>query len=164
MSSSRLERPITDRKGDLVDRDEPPAYDGMYHESSGYGHARRGSGSMWTPEPYHEHHMNDGGMQNLMEPPDDRDVYPGAAPIGPNAAGSLGRKSQTVECPWCHAVITTRVKRRLGYKSGGAAVVVAIIAWPLFWVPLLIPGMHRKIHYCPQCRRKIGRGHRQNQP
>ncbi|KAJ2764201.1 hypothetical protein IWQ56_004578, partial [Coemansia nantahalensis] len=102
----------------------------------------------------------DSGMQNLMEPPDDRNVYPGAQPVGPDAANHLGRRAQTVECPWCHAVVTTNVRREMGLKNGGAALLVAIIAWPLFWVPLVVPGLHRKIHYCPQCRRKIGRGHR----
>ncbi|KAJ1939253.1 hypothetical protein GGF37_004474, partial [Kickxella alabastrina] len=79
---------------------------------------------------------------------------------GPSAADGLGRQAQTVECPWCHAVVTTRIKRRIGFKAGGAAVLVAAIAWPLFWVPLVVPGLHRKTHYCPQCRRKIGRGRR----
>ncbi|KAJ1734395.1 hypothetical protein LPJ61_001090 [Coemansia biformis] len=157
--ASRLEKPITDSAGSLAE----------------HGHGRHGgpSGSQLDPPPYLDgpqrapgpsthsgpYHA-DGGMQNLMEPPDDRDVYPQAPPVGPDAASHLGRRPQTVECPWCHAVVTTRVRRQLGLKSGGAAVVVAIIAWPLFWVPLVVPGLHRKIHYCPQCQRKIGRGHR----
>ncbi|KAJ1719389.1 hypothetical protein LPJ53_005844 [Coemansia erecta] len=87
-------------------------------------------------------------------------MYGEGAPTGPSAAESLGRQAQTVECPWCHARVTTRIKRRIGFKAGGAAVLVAAIAWPLFWVPLVVPGLHRKTHFCPQCRRKIGRGRR----
>lgn len=90
----------------------------------------------------------------------DGEMYSPALPVGPMADNSLGRHSQTVECPWCHAVVNTQIKRRIGYKAGGAAVAAAIIAWPLFWVPLVIPGLHRKTHYCPQCHRKIGRGRR----
>ncbi|KAJ2685107.1 hypothetical protein H4R19_006830 [Coemansia spiralis] len=128
---SNLDRPITDGAA----APDPPPYAGS------------------PPQ-------NDGGMQNLVEPPDDRDVYPQAPPTGPDAANHLGRQPQTVECPWCHAVVTTRVRRQLGRKNAGVAIAVAIIAWPLFWVPLVVPGLHRKIHYCPQCQRKIGRGHR----
>ncbi|KAJ2375424.1 hypothetical protein IW150_002555 [Coemansia sp. RSA 2607] len=87
-------------------------------------------------------------------------MYGEGVPVGPSAAESLGRQAQTVECPWCHARVTTRIKRRIGFKAGGAAVLVAAIAWPLFWVPLVVPGLHRKTHFCPQCRRKIGRGRR----
>ncbi|KAJ2878310.1 hypothetical protein FB639_003425, partial [Coemansia asiatica] len=90
-------------------------------------------------------------------------MYPESGPIGPVAAENLGRYSQTVECPWCHGLVTTRIKRRIGFKAGGAAVLVAAVAWPLFWVPLVVPGLHRKTHYCPQCRRKIGRGRRSYQ-
>ncbi|KAJ2751827.1 hypothetical protein GGI19_004231 [Coemansia pectinata] len=99
------------------------------------------------------------GMREPMLPDGD-DMYTPAPPIGPSAAGGLGRQSQTVECPWCHAVVSTRVKRKIGAKAGGAAALVAFIAWPLFWVPLLIPGLQRKTHYCPSCNRKIGRGRR----
>ncbi|KAJ2397538.1 hypothetical protein GGI23_003499 [Coemansia sp. RSA 2559] len=107
-----------------------------------------------------DHYNNGSHMYSLMAPPNDSDVYSQADPVGPDAGNGLGRKSQVVECPWCHARVSTIVKRRLGYKAGGAAVLVAALVWPLFWVPLLIPGLHRKIHYCPECRRKIGRGHR----
>ncbi|KAJ2556425.1 hypothetical protein GGH95_005370 [Coemansia sp. RSA 1836] len=99
------------------------------------------------------------GMREPMLPDGD-DMYSPAPPVGPSAAGSLGRQSQTVECPWCHAVVSTRVRRKIGAKAGGAAVLVALIAWPLFWVPLLVPGLQRKTHYCPSCNRRIGRGRR----
>ncbi|KAJ2493751.1 hypothetical protein IWW37_000382 [Coemansia sp. RSA 2050] len=99
------------------------------------------------------------GMREPMLP-DGNDMYSPAPPIGPSAAGGLGRQPQTVECPWCHAVVSTRVHRQIGAKAGGAAVLVALIAWPLFWVPLLVPGLQRKTHYCPSCHRKIGRGRR----
>ncbi|PIA15300.1 hypothetical protein COEREDRAFT_82060 [Coemansia reversa NRRL 1564] len=135
------------------------AYNNRYSGAS-YGTAQQTGGAMLIPGPYGDPNYEDGGMQNLRTPPDDSHVYPQAPPTGPNAAENLGRHPQTVECPWCHAVVTTKTKRRLGFKSGGAAVLVAAIAWPLFWVPLLIPGLHRKTHYCPQCNRKIGRGHR----
>ncbi|KAJ1953279.1 hypothetical protein EC988_003085 [Linderina pennispora] len=81
-------------------------------------------------------------------------------PAGPQAVGNLGREVTTVECPWCHYVVETNVKRSIGVKAGGAALITAAIAWPLFWVPLVVPGLQRKTHYCPQCKRKIGRGHR----
>ncbi|KAJ1835045.1 hypothetical protein IWW55_005569 [Coemansia sp. RSA 2706] len=168
--ASRLDRPLTDSKGNFID------YEGRRRRSSAsdsgsgnHGHRRHSGTSLDStqhvgmPEPEHYYGRapsEDGGMQNLMEPPDDNAVYPRAAPVGPDAGENLGRHSQTVECPWCHAVVTTRIKRRIGFKSGGAAVLVAVIAWPLFWVPLLVPGLHRKTHYCPQCRRKIGRGRR----
>ncbi|KAJ2664403.1 hypothetical protein IW148_001983 [Coemansia sp. RSA 1199] len=113
---------------------------------------------MSKPEQHILH--EDGGMQNLMEPPDYRNVYPQAAPVEPAAGLNLGLHAQTVECPWCHSVVTTQIKQRIGYKSGGAAVVVALIIWPLFWVPLAMSGLRRKVHYCPQCNRKIGRGRR----
>ncbi|KAJ1824117.1 hypothetical protein LPJ60_001006 [Coemansia sp. RSA 2675] len=99
------------------------------------------------------------GMREPMLPDGD-DMYSPAPPIGPSAAGGLGRQSQTVECPWCHALVSTRVHRQIGAKASGAAVLVAFIAWPLFWVPLLVPGLQRKTHYCPSCHRKIGRGSR----
>ncbi|KAJ2743092.1 hypothetical protein GGI20_004005 [Coemansia sp. BCRC 34301] len=99
------------------------------------------------------------GMREPMLPDGD-DMYSPAPPIGPSTAGTLGRHSQTVECPWCHALVSTRIQRKIGAKAGGAAVLVALIAWPLFWVPLLVPGLQRKTHYCPSCNRRIGRGRR----
>ncbi|KAI9479864.1 hypothetical protein LPJ78_001010 [Coemansia sp. RSA 989] len=152
--ASRLDQPLTNSKGSPIDY-------GAENRSGqrDYDRSSQHSRTLAMPTPYNPH--EDGGMQNL-QPPDYDSVYPEAEPAGPSAANNLGRHAQTVECPWCHAVVTTRVKRRLGYKAGGAAVVVAVIAWPLFWVPLLVPGLHRKIHYCPQCRRKIGRGRRHN--
>ncbi|KAJ1944492.1 hypothetical protein FBU59_002584 [Linderina macrospora] len=95
-------------------------------------------------------------LSSLNAPMDHYDYVP----AGPQAAGNLGREVMTVECPWCHYVVETHVKRSIGVKAGGAAVLAAAIAWPLFWVPLVVPGLHRKTHYCPQCKRKIGRGKR----
>ncbi|KAJ2244700.1 hypothetical protein GGH97_003103 [Coemansia sp. RSA 475] len=184
--SSRLVRPLTDSNGDFIDygngnqgNASQPEHNGAPRGSYEYYTGRQDSGvsgnneagprssfdyradkpyEMPKPEQYVPH--EDGGMQNLMAPPDDRNVYPQAAPVGPAAGLNLGRHAQTVECPWCHSVVTTQIKRRIGYKSGGAAVVVALLVWPLFWVPLVVPGLHRKVHYCPQCNRKIGRGRR----
>ncbi|KAJ1858500.1 hypothetical protein GGH12_002831 [Coemansia sp. RSA 1822] len=113
---------------------------------------------MSKPEQHILH--EDGGMKNVMEPPDYRNVYPQAAPVEPAAGLNLGLHPQTVECPWCHSVVTTQIKQRIGYKSSSAAAVVALFVWPLFWVPLVMSGLRRKVHYCPQCNRKIGRGRR----
>ncbi|KAI8325011.1 hypothetical protein GQ54DRAFT_308802 [Martensiomyces pterosporus] len=118
------------------------------HRDGDYPHNRRHRAtSLQNPRHYsnNQHTSNSNGF---------------VEPAGPSAAGNLGRQSQTVECPWCHTVVTTTVRKQIGVKAGGAAVAAAIIAWPLFWVPLVIPALQRKTHYCPQCNRKIGRGRR----
>ncbi|KAI9501651.1 hypothetical protein BX070DRAFT_40057 [Coemansia spiralis] len=178
---SKLERPITGGIVTLQDLERrerndaapPPTYRQSMHGEpsnrySGYSRWQTGGFSQ-NPTPHqaggrisdsNSGFHNDSHMLNLMAPPNDNNVYPQADPVGPNPANNLGRQSQTVECPWCHYRVNTLVKRRIGFKAGGAAVLIAAIAWPLFWVPLVVPGLHSKTHYCPQCRRKIGKGHR----
>ncbi|KAJ2782577.1 hypothetical protein H4R18_002206 [Coemansia javaensis] len=163
---SKLEQPIT--SGPVYYEGGTRPIHGLTHNGGDESRPFHQINSAFDPPPYSgdqsrtRRSSGDGGMQNLTVP-DDRNVYPQAPPVGPEAAGNLGRKPQHVECPWCHASVQTRVKRQLGYKNGIAAGVVAVLMWPLFWVPLVIPGLHRKIHYCPQCNRMIGRGHRKPQ-
>ncbi|KAJ2828310.1 hypothetical protein FBU31_002949 [Coemansia sp. 'formosensis'] len=121
-------------------------------------HAPTAQQRTWNGEQQQGYSQHAGMREPML--PDGDDMYSPAPPIGPSAAGSLGRQSQTVECPWCHALVSTRVRRKIGATAGGAAVLVAFIVWPLFWVPLLVPGLQRKTHYCPSCHRKIGRGRR----
>ncbi|KAJ1666005.1 hypothetical protein IW140_000569 [Coemansia sp. RSA 1813] len=169
--ASKLERPLTSGIVTLQDLERreranaaqpPPTYRQTMHGNPGGMNSGYSSfpADRQQPRASVDSYNNGSHMFNLMAPPNDNDVYAQADPVGPDAANSLGRSSQVVECPWCHARVNTKIKRRIGYKAGGAAVLIAAIAWPLFWVPLLIPGLHRKIHYCPECRRKIGRGRR----
>ncbi|KAJ1675320.1 hypothetical protein EV182_001499 [Spiromyces aspiralis] len=79
-----------------------------------------------------------------------------------SAVPNLGWHSRALECPWCHANIQTEVRRKIRFKSGGSAVAVGLVFWPLFWVPLVIPQLKRHKHYCPSCHRCIGVGHHRN--
>ncbi|KAJ2808247.1 hypothetical protein H4R21_000132 [Coemansia helicoidea] len=102
------------------------------------------------------------GAQNLVEPPTDRDTRLQQQSADALADDPHRRHPLAIECPWCHTEVTTKVKSRLGVKNVVGAVVVGVAAPPLFWVPLVMPGTHRRTHYCPQCKRRIGRGHRKN--
>ncbi|KAJ2808257.1 hypothetical protein H4R21_000142 [Coemansia helicoidea] len=116
----------------------------------------------------------DSGAQNVVEAPTDRDTHPQQQPVDQAvrlqqqsadalAADGLIRLPMGIECPRCHAQVITYVKSRLGVKNVLGAIVVGVAAPPLFWLPLVMPGTHRRIHYCPKCDHKIGRGHRKNQ-
>ncbi|KAJ1915300.1 hypothetical protein H4219_004387 [Mycoemilia scoparia] len=85
-------------------------------------------------------------------------VDDGTAMQDPN----LGWNSQYMECPWCHANVKTEIKRKIRFKSGGSATLVGLVAWPLFWVPLIVPQLKRHEHYCPACHRCIGIGRHKN--
>ncbi|KAJ2773913.1 hypothetical protein IWQ57_001067 [Coemansia nantahalensis] len=116
----------------------------------------------------------DSGAQNVVEAPTDRGTHPQQQPVDQAvrlqqqsadalAADGLIRLPMSIECPRCHAQVITYVKSRLGVKNVLGAIVVGVAAPPLFWLPLVMPGTHRRIHYCPKCDHKIGRGHRKNQ-
>ncbi|KAJ2795971.1 hypothetical protein H4R21_004899 [Coemansia helicoidea] len=159
-------------------QDLPPAYEDpwppLYQAPAALSDKDPAPSSDKAPPP-----PADSGAQNLVEPPTGRDARPQqqsadqtARPQEPPdeqelpddvlAALRLGRHPLAIECPWCHAEVTTKVKSSLAVKNVVGAVVVGVAAPPLFWVPLVMPGTHRRTHYCPQCKRRIGRGHRKN--
>ncbi|KAJ2802383.1 hypothetical protein H4R21_002438 [Coemansia helicoidea] len=124
----------------------------------------------------------DSGAQNLVEPPTDRDAHPRQQsvdqtvrlqqhpvdqavrlqqhPVGVLAPLRLGLHPMAIKCPRCHAEVTTKVKKRFGMTVLLRVAVVSFFAPPLFWLPLVMSSTRHTVHHCPQCKRKIGHGHR----
>ncbi|KAJ2769667.1 hypothetical protein IWQ57_003008, partial [Coemansia nantahalensis] len=157
----KAENPTT--SGSSV-QDPPPAYEATWPRS----YQDPAPSSDKAPPP-----PVTSGAQNVVEPPADRGTHPQQQPVD-QAVRRQGlpvdaladdphrRHPLAIECPRCHAQVITYVKSRLGVKNVVGAAVVGVTAPPLLWVPLVMPGTHRRTHYCPQCKRKIGRGHRKN--
>jgi len=67
----------------------------------------------------------------------------------------LGRLAANYTCPYCSHVGPTILKEKLGVCSIIAIVVLVVVFWPLFWLPLIMPGCKDKEHICPNCHRKV---------
>eukprot|EP00522_Entomoneis_paludosa_P005521 CAMPEP_0172451862 /NCGR_PEP_ID=MMETSP1065-20121228/9715_1 /TAXON_ID=265537 /ORGANISM="Amphiprora paludosa, Strain CCMP125" /LENGTH=207 /DNA_ID=CAMNT_0013203833 /DNA_START=21 /DNA_END=644 /DNA_ORIENTATION=- len=69
----------------------------------------------------------------------------------------LGRESKRIECPLCHEEMDTVVAIS---KIGGFAMVLALfiffVAWPFFWIPLVLPHCRVTKHFCSKCHCQVG--------
>ena len=70
----------------------------------------------------------------------------------------LKRSATGLQCPHCHRQTVTTTRDVIGVGTVIAILVVTILFWPLFWVPLCIPSCKRTNHFCghTECRKKVG--------
>jgi lipopolysaccharide-induced tumor necrosis factor-alpha factor len=74
---------------------------------------------------------------------------------------NLGRNATGLLCPHCHRQTVTAVDDVLGVGTVVAVVILAILFWPICWLPLCVPSCKRTNHYCghPTCGKKVGETH-----
>ena len=68
----------------------------------------------------------------------------------------LGRFSCHMKCPYCPAQMTTRIQYQVSVVTIVAIVIIVMICWPLFWLPLCLPSCKTAGHYCVNCQSKVG--------
>ncbi|KAJ2830926.1 hypothetical protein GGI24_001774 [Coemansia furcata] len=59
-------------------------------------------------------------------------------------------------CPKCHQPIVTQIKTKTGTKTVVAAVAIALVFWPLAFIPFMSKRLKKKIHVCPHCKHNLG--------
>ncbi|KAJ2895368.1 hypothetical protein GGI21_005162 [Coemansia aciculifera] len=62
-----------------------------------------------------------------------------------------------IMCPNCHQPIVTQIETKTGTKTVVAAVAVALVFWPLAWLPFMFRRLKKKIHVCPYCKHELGK-------
>ena len=61
------------------------------------------------------------------------------------------------KCPYCNYQGRTEIDESNGTCVLIAVVLLVVLCWPLFWIPLCFDcGCKNIDHYCKQCNRKIG--------
>lgn len=71
---------------------------------------------------------------------------------------NMGRTATGLQCPHCGRQTVTQVRDLIGVGTVIWIIILAILFWPLCWLPLCIPSCKRTHHYCghAECGRKIG--------
>ena len=71
---------------------------------------------------------------------------------------NLGRNSTGLQCQHCGKETVTSVQDMVGVTTVVAVIVLALLFWPLLWVPFCVPSCQETSHYCGHvgCRKKVG--------
>ena len=71
---------------------------------------------------------------------------------------NLGRQPHGLKCPHCNRETITIVDDRIGMGTILATIALAILFWPLCWLPFCMPSCKQTVHFCghEECRRKVG--------
>mmetsp|Transcript_19555 Transcript_19555/g.27122 ORF Transcript_19555/g.27122 Transcript_19555/m.27122 type:complete len:174 (+) Transcript_19555:141-662(+) len=85
-------------------------------------------------------------------------VPPPAAPqpVAPGPMPVFGRDPTGFTCPHCHKNCVTRTRSHPDVVTIVAIILLVLFFWPLFWLPLCLPGCQTTDHYCSCCNRKVG--------
>ncbi|KAJ1938967.1 hypothetical protein EC988_007437, partial [Linderina pennispora] len=62
-----------------------------------------------------------------------------------------------LDCPYCHLPIITQIKTKTGTKTVVAAVAIAVVFWPLAFIPFVSKRMKKSVHVCPHCKKNLGK-------
>ncbi|KAF4667256.1 hypothetical protein FOL47_003658 [Perkinsus chesapeaki] len=74
----------------------------------------------------------------------------------PMAQPFFDHQSVMVTCPNCKTQGPTRVWHRINVGSLVAMVVIAVVFFPLFWLPLVCQSCQSAEHHCSTCNYKVG--------
>jgi len=74
---------------------------------------------------------------------------------------NLGRNSTGLQCQHCGKETVTCVEDIIGLTTIIAVIALALLFWPLCWVPFCVPSCKRTHHHCGHdgCRKKVGVTH-----
>jgi hypothetical protein len=60
-------------------------------------------------------------------------------------------------CPYCQSLnVRTRLQTYPSWKTWVAVLLIALVFWPLAWVPLVVDCTKTTEHYCPNCHAVVG--------
>ena len=62
-----------------------------------------------------------------------------------------------ITCPYCKHQGVTRTSEMIDTMTIVAVIVLLLLFWPLFWLPLCMPGCKATEHYCANCNRVVGK-------
>jgi hypothetical protein len=76
----------------------------------------------------------------------------------PRTIKTLGRNATGLLCPHCQRQTVTVVEDYVGLGTVIAVIILAILFWPVCWLPLCVPTCRRTHHYCGHisCQKKVG--------
>jgi LITAF-like zinc ribbon domain len=97
-------------------------------------------------------------------------LVPGAAPAivpaAPETAAhqfqrlppAFGRKpAHMAQCPYCQSAnVRTRMQTYPSWITWLAVLLIALVLWPLAWIPLVVDCAKTTDHYCPNCHALVG--------
>lgn len=71
---------------------------------------------------------------------------------------NMGRTSTGLVCPHCGRQTITITQDVIGAGTILAVFILALLFWPLCWVPFCMPVCHRTNHFCGHetCRKRVG--------
>mmetsp|Transcript_7803 Transcript_7803/g.9368 ORF Transcript_7803/g.9368 Transcript_7803/m.9368 type:complete len:170 (+) Transcript_7803:91-600(+) len=81
---------------------------------------------------------------------------PAAQPVAPSPMPVFGRDPTGFACPHCQKNCVTRTRHHPDWVTIVAIILLVLFFWPLFWLPLCLPGCQTVDHYCSCCNRKVG--------
>jgi hypothetical protein len=78
--------------------------------------------------------------------------------VKPKIYTQLGRNATGLQCPHCGRQTVTVVEDYVGVGTVICVIILAILFWPLCWLPLCVPTCKRTHHYCGhfECQKKVG--------
>ncbi|KAJ2061623.1 hypothetical protein GGI17_002996 [Coemansia sp. S146] len=76
--------------------------------------------------------------------------------LAPGAYVEVKDVPANLTCPKCHQPIVTQIKTKTGTKTVVAAVAIALVFWPLAFIPFMSRRLKKKIHVCPHCKHNLG--------
>mmetsp|Transcript_11847 Transcript_11847/g.17405 ORF Transcript_11847/g.17405 Transcript_11847/m.17405 type:complete len:152 (-) Transcript_11847:101-556(-) len=79
-----------------------------------------------------------------------------AAPGAHHRLPGMGRSPASIVCPYCQQGSITKVREQVDGVTIVAVIVLLLVFWPLFWLPLCMPSCKATEHYCGNCQRKVG--------
>uniref|UniRef100_A0A0A9W1A7 LITAF domain-containing protein n=1 Tax=Lygus hesperus TaxID=30085 RepID=A0A0A9W1A7_LYGHE len=69
---------------------------------------------------------------------------------------SFGPDPQSLTCPHCHTMITTRTSMQATTKTHLVALIICLLFCPCFWLPYCCESCQAVNHYCPKCNHFLG--------
>lgn len=67
----------------------------------------------------------------------------------------LGLYPKQITCPYCHRDGKTNIHTSADMATIITIIVLLMLFWPIFWLPLVLPGCKKVEHFCQFCHRKV---------
>ncbi|XP_022191463.1 lipopolysaccharide-induced tumor necrosis factor-alpha factor homolog [Nilaparvata lugens] len=97
------------------------------------------------------------GYPPPQQPPPYGMQIPMQQPVHVIIPQQLGPHSQTITCPSCQKVITTRVDQEATIKTHLFALLLCVLmCWPCACIPYCTDSCKASNHYCPNCDAFLG--------
>jgi hypothetical protein len=82
---------------------------------------------------------------------------PGARPFAPLPLEYGRRPALLPSCPYCQSLnVRSRLQTFPSWKTWAAVLLIALVFWPLAWIPLVLDCAKSTEHYCPSCHALVG--------